>query len=105
MIVGLVVIAWEAFIGFVILTEYNPPEEEKIIVEQNSGIMMCGDETFTVTTFNIGYCRLDENQDFFMDGGKKSKSESYEKTMENYNAILVRNPARRNLYSGFQFSI
>jgi len=53
-IVGLVVVALGAFIGFVILTDYNPPEEEKIIVEQNSGIMMSGDETFTATTFNIG---------------------------------------------------
>jgi len=39
-IVGLVVVALGAFIGFIILTEYNPPEEEKIIVEQNSSIMM-----------------------------------------------------------------
>jgi len=86
-IVGLLIVALGAFIGFIILTDYNPPETEKVIVEQNSGIMMSGDETFTVTTFNIGYCGLDENQDFFMDGGKKSKSESYEKTMENYNAL------------------
>ena len=54
-IVGLVVITLGAFIGFIILTDYSPPEEEKIIVEQNSGIMMSGDETFTITTFNIGY--------------------------------------------------
>ena len=86
-IVGLVIVALGAFIGFIILTEYNPPKEEKIIVEQNSSIMMRGEETFSITTFNIGYCGLDKNQDFFMDGGKKSKSESYEKTMENYNAI------------------
>jgi len=86
-IVGLVVVAFGDFIGFIILTDYNPPEEEKIIVEQNSSIMMRGEETFSVTTFNIGYCGLDKNQDFFMDGGKKSKSESYEKTMENYNAL------------------
>ena len=64
MIVGLLIVALGAFIGFIILTDYNPPEKEKVIVEQNSGIMMSGDETFTVTTFNIGYCGLDENQDF-----------------------------------------
>jgi endonuclease/exonuclease/phosphatase family metal-dependent hydrolase len=86
-IVGLVIVAFGGFIGFVILTDYNPPKTEKIIVGQNSSIMMSSDETFTLTTFNIGYCGLDETQDFFMDGGKRSKSESYEKTMENYNAI------------------
>jgi len=43
-IVRLLVVALGAFIGFIILTEYNPPEEKKIIVEQDSGIMMRGEE-------------------------------------------------------------
>src|SRR6056297_991254 len=86
-ILGLFAIALGIFIGFIIITDYHPPEKEKISVEKNSDIMMKGDETFRVTTFNIGYCGLDEDQDFFMDGGKGSRSESPEKTRENFQAI------------------
>jgi len=89
MIIGIIAVILGSFIGFIILTDYNPPEERKVMVEQNNNMIMTGEETFSVTTFNIGYCGLDENQDFFMDGGKNSKSESHEKTMENYHAIAT----------------
>ncbi|MFX4262369.1 endonuclease/exonuclease/phosphatase family protein [Pelotomaculum propionicicum] len=46
----------------------------------------------SVATFNIGYCGLDREQDFFMDGGKNSRSGSREQTLanlENITDILV----------------
>lgn len=47
----------------------------------------------SVVTFNIGYCGLDREQDFFMDGGKNSRSSSREQTLvnlENVTDFLVR---------------
>lgn len=32
---------------------------------------------FTVATFNIGYCDLDKDADFFMDGGTMSRAAQY----------------------------
>jgi len=81
---GIFAVALGIFIGFILITDYHPPEKEKISVEQNSDIIMKGDETFKVTTFNIGYCGLDEDQDFFMDGGRGSKSESPEKNQRKF---------------------
>lgn len=44
-------------------------------------------ESFSMTTFNIGYAGLDKGQDFFMDGGKMSRSRSKEQTQINMDGI------------------
>ena len=86
MIVGLAVVVLGIFIGWIILTDYKPPEKEKVIVEQNSSVMMSNEESFRVTTFNIGYCGLGKDMDFFYDGGSQVRT-SPETTLKNLSFI------------------
>lgn len=45
-------------------------------------------DNFEITTYNIGYCGMDANQDFFMDGGAMSRSSSLEQTETNMNKVI-----------------
>jgi endonuclease/exonuclease/phosphatase family metal-dependent hydrolase len=81
---------------------FSPKAIEKLTVERNlerAGnfeSIVKKDVPLKATTFNIGYCGLDRNQDFFMDGGKGSRSSSKEQTLTNLrnitNAFLLEEP-------------
>lgn len=66
----------------------NPVHEpmEDVTIENNSSLTANGGSPFTITTFNIGYGGLDQSQDFFADGGTRSRAESLGKVHENLNA-------------------
>jgi endonuclease/exonuclease/phosphatase family metal-dependent hydrolase len=68
---------------FMTITDYRPEEIIPLTVENNVPEIVKKDSALSVLTYNIGYCGLDKNQDFFMDGGTGSRSESKEKTLEN----------------------
>jgi endonuclease/exonuclease/phosphatase family metal-dependent hydrolase len=63
------------FIGFLAwqtLTEFKPEVEEKIFENANSVAIP---DTFTIVSWNIGYCGLGEEMDFFYEGGKMVRPE------------------------------
>lgn len=69
----LIIILWVIFFGIIIyavLTDYKP--EEKITISENAGAPAMADSSIvSVLIWNIGYCGLDEDMDFFYDGGDK----------------------------------
>ncbi len=71
------------FLGTIVLSDYKPEEIIPIEVVNNKNTILPNDKIITVTTYNIGYGGLDKNQDFFMDGGKSSKSRSEKQTLIN----------------------
>lgn len=68
------------------VTDYKPKDVVPLKAE-NQKTDTLGKNEFTIATFNIGYCGLDDKQDFFMDGGTMSRSSSKEKTEENLEGI------------------
>ena len=80
------VIAFCGFVGYIIITDYAPNDIEAATILRDNETAVTG-MTFTLTTFNIGYCGLDKDQDFFLEGGTMSHSSSEEKTLENLEAI------------------
>lgn len=74
------------FLGYIIITDYQPDEVEDAMLLNDNGVSITG-TTFTVTTFNTGYAGLDKNQDFFLDGGTMSHSSSKEQTELNLEAF------------------
>jgi endonuclease/exonuclease/phosphatase family metal-dependent hydrolase len=50
------------------LSDYRP--ERQIILSRNPGAPYLTDSTFNIMIWNIGYCGLGEEMDFFYDGGK-----------------------------------
>ncbi|BFH65840.1 endonuclease/exonuclease/phosphatase family protein [Paenibacillus azoreducens] len=75
------------FLLYVTLTDYKPKPTEPVAVANNPERMLKSGDPFTITTFNIGYAGLDQNEDFFMDGGTHSRSSSKEQTLTNLNGI------------------
>lgn len=75
------------FLVYITLTDYKPQEITTLTVNNNPQQVLKQGESFSVTTFNIGYAGLDKGQDFFMDGGTKSRSSSREQTKINLEAV------------------
>ncbi|MGO4537115.1 endonuclease/exonuclease/phosphatase family protein [Paenibacillus sp. 2TAB19] len=75
------------FLIYVTLVDYKPASEIELEASHNSQQALKQGDSVTVTTFNIGYAGLDQRQDFFMDGGKMSRSSSKEQTEANLDAI------------------
>lgn len=81
-------IAVVGFLAYSISTDYRPDTVEEGIDLVRNGKPFSVGKTITLTTFNIGYAGLDQNQDFFMEGGKKSRSESAAQTRLNMEGIV-----------------
>jgi len=79
-------VAFSGFVGYIVITDYVPEPVEAASILNDNGIAITGN-TFTVTTFNIGYCGLDKDQDFFLDGGSMSHSSSLEQTEKNLEGV------------------
>lgn len=87
-LIGSVLCLGIIFILYLTITDYRP--EEKIVLEINNNVKKQIDinDEFTVLSWNIGYAGLGENEDFFMDGGTKSKPGS-KKIVEDYLSGIV----------------
>lgn len=87
-IIALIITLWVAFfglIGYAIITDFKP--EVKIIISEDDKPTALNDTSdITVLTWNIGYCGLDEDMDFFYDGGTKVITPR-EKFDENYTSV------------------
>ena len=80
-LLGLIVFIIGFFV-FIIITDFKP--EDRTVVEMTSADKVIDKtEGLTITTLNMGYGGLDDNQDFFMDGGKGVNPSSEEKVREN----------------------
>lgn len=75
------------FLLAVIITDYRPEEINKLEINSNKEEIVKLNNIMSITTFNMGFGGLDKNQDFFMDGGKMSRSYSKEKTYENIDGV------------------
>lgn len=88
-IIMIVIIVIGGFVGYVSLTDYKPDAVEPLLIRHPVSETINVTKPFTITTFNIGYAGLDAKQDFFMDGGKKSRSSSLDQTISNMEAITA----------------
>ena len=69
------------------ITEYRPEPEEPVTVLNNVNAPLDKTE-FTLLSWNLGYCALGEESEFFMDGGKKVRPDSEDIIRKNYEGIL-----------------
>jgi endonuclease/exonuclease/phosphatase family metal-dependent hydrolase len=68
---GVILIALS--IGFLTLTEYRPNAVEAVSVSGSAARAPKPGDALSAVSFNIGYCGLPAEVDFFMDGGKMSR--------------------------------
>ena len=75
-------IAIGVFTLYIIASEFKPSPIEKSEIIRNSRDEKQND-ILTVTSFNLGYCSLDKEQDFFLEGGTNTKRISRDNTFDN----------------------
>lgn len=77
------------YLAFMTATDYRPPELLALEIRNNAAAVLEKGAPFSVLSFNIGYCGMDAGADFFMDGGRGSRSASPERTRTNLRRIAA----------------
>lgn len=85
-VISVLLVGIGMFALYIIFTEYKPSPIEDAEKIRNSRDQQLN-ELMRVTTFNVGYFSLDKDQDFFLEGGKSSRTVSKEKTFDNLLSI------------------
>lgn len=77
-IIGIVVVLLAILLIFLTVTDYNPDKKVEIPINNNAKTQMNSKNEVSIITWNIGYAGLGQKEDFFFDGGSKSKPSSKE---------------------------
>ena len=75
------------FLGYVSIIDYRPRDVIQVLVDSTQEEIIPAGRDISITSFNTGYCGLDERADFFMDGGTMSRAVSREQTNTNIDRI------------------
>ncbi len=69
----ILIILFGLFLLYAMITDYRPPEKE-ILFESNQPDTIHPENTLTLLLWNIGYCGLGKDMDFFYDGGSQVRT-------------------------------
>lgn len=74
-----------SYFVYLMIFEYKPNviEDTAMINASNTKL----EDEFSVMTFNLGYCSLDKDNDFFFEGGKNARGISKEKVVSNLEGL------------------
>lgn len=88
-LIGLLAVVVLAAGAFLVLTlfEYKPADTEAVTVPNGTMVVKVGDE-LVIMTYNVGYAGLGDVEDFFMDGGTKTRPDSKEIVTNNLTGII-----------------
>lgn len=86
-LLGVVLLAGVALITWLTITEYRPEAEEAVSVADNNTTAPAQTE-YTLLSWNVGYCALGKESEFFMDGGKEVRPDSEAVIRKNFDGIL-----------------
>jgi endonuclease/exonuclease/phosphatase family metal-dependent hydrolase len=74
-IIGIFVIAFVSLLAFSTITDYSPEaESEESLSFSKSNFQKIQKDTLSILIWNIGYCGLGAEMDFFNDGGKSVRA-------------------------------
>lgn len=92
-VVGTIVFFLVFMVGILTIAEFDPEPVEELDIakqedtEEKSGDGVTVDTEMTIMTWNLGYCALGDNANFFMDGGSDVYTASKDRVNENLKAI------------------
>ena len=73
-VIGIFVVLIGSFIGYISLNDYDPPGFVPLSINQKNPSQIEFDTSFSIISWNLGYCGLGKEMDFFYDGGKKVRA-------------------------------
>lgn len=86
-IAAIVLMAVVVLVGALSVTEYRPADTEEVAIS-HTGINVAKEgQQMSIVTWNLGYCGLSSEADFFMDGGKGVRTVSEEGVNSNLGNI------------------
>ncbi len=71
---GFLIILFGSFLGFISLSDYDPPVFIPIEINKNNPSQIELDTTFSIISWNLGYNGLGKEMDFFYDGGRQVRA-------------------------------
>ncbi len=86
--IAVILFLFIAFLLFFTVTEYKPDSVEKLSSISSPVITTSNPGGISILSWNIGYCGLDRDNDFVMEGGKNSRAESVEAVRKSLDGIL-----------------
>ena len=86
-IIAVPALAYGLYLCFLTAVEFKPADIEDVEPVHNEQKLDNGDKTYTVVSWNIGYGALDDDDDFFMDGGKNVQSDTAQEVDANIEGI------------------
>lgn len=88
-ILGIIIALAVCLLAFLTITDYRPDDVLDLELEGiSAGRRLMKGGSISVTTFNTGYAALSETEDFFMDGGTKTRPDDEELVRSNMRGIL-----------------
>ncbi len=85
-LVILIIAGLTGIIAYAIISDFKPAEKE-VVATEISPVSISDSAEFSFLTWNIGYCGMDKDMDFFYDGGTKVMTPR-KSCLDNLNAIL-----------------
>lgn len=94
-LVSLVLVYFIAVFSIAYFNDYKPPLNEDLEIKKVSNLpeIIDNQDEFSILIWNVGYCGLGKDDDFFYDGGKSTmpSTENYQKNLNNVYKILEQN--------------
>lgn len=84
-IIVLSVVAFALFLLYATINDYKP-NEKIVVLKNNTSDLLNHKSEISLMIWNIGYCGLNKEMDFFYDGGKNVRP-SKQKVLENINGV------------------
>ncbi len=95
----LVIIIIASFFGYLTITDYKPEKMEEVKIINGGNCKTISDqEVFSCLIWNIGYCGLGSEMDFFYDGGKNVNTP--DESIDKY-SLLIKNTIKQYEISDF----
>ena len=85
-----VIIAVLLFLGILTITEFRPETVESVDILGNAKSTVSSGSELSILTWNIGYCGLSADADFFMDGGNHVRAVDEDGVKNNISGIQKR---------------
>lgn len=87
------IILFAAFLIYSTVTFYNPKAVEKLTLSNNKNIPLINRQEISLLTWNVGYCGLGKDADFFYEGGKMTRppEEQFQKYLNGVFNFISRN--------------
>ncbi len=88
----IIIVAFGLFLIYASLNDYKPEEKINVFTSDNPDILSDTTE-FSIMIWNIGYCGLNKEMDFFYDGGKQVRpsEEQVKKNIQGVKSFLLQN--------------